>query len=33
MIDDPEYHEASKIGVAAIANIVLQPLKGIDNLM
>jgi uncharacterized protein (DUF1330 family) len=33
MIDDPEYHVAFKVGVAAIADIVLQPLKRIDSLM
>ncbi|WOH50117.1 DUF1330 domain-containing protein [Bradyrhizobium sp. sBnM-33] len=33
MIDDPEYHKAFKIGVAAISDIVLQPLKRIDSLM
>jgi len=32
MIDDPEYHVAFKVGVAAIADIVLQPLKPIDSL-
>lgn len=33
MIDDPQYHVAFKVGVAAIADIVLQPLKRIDALM
>ena len=33
MIDDPEYHKAFEVGVAAIADIVLQPLKRIDSLM
>ncbi|MCR6733512.1 MAG: DUF1330 domain-containing protein [Afipia sp.] len=33
MIDDPEYHVAFKVGVAAIADIVLQPLKRSDSLM
>lgn len=32
MIEDPEYQEAFKIGVAAIADIVLQPLRPIDQL-
>jgi uncharacterized protein (DUF1330 family) len=33
MIDDPEYHIAFQVGAAAIADIVLQPLKLIDGLM
>jgi uncharacterized protein (DUF1330 family) len=33
MIEDPEYHKAFTFGVAAIADIVLQPLKRIDSLM
>ncbi|MGF6767844.1 uncharacterized protein (DUF1330 family) [Paraburkholderia sp. GAS199] len=33
MIEDPEYQVAFKVGVAAIADIVLQPLKRIDSLM
>jgi len=33
MIADPEYHAAFEVGVAAIADIVLQPLKPIDSVM
>ena len=33
MIDDPEYQVEFKVGVAALADIVLQPLKPIDSLM
>jgi uncharacterized protein (DUF1330 family) len=33
MVDDPEYQIAFKIGKAAIADIVLQPLTWIDSLM
>lgn len=33
MVDDPEYQVAFKIGISAIADIVLQPLKPIDSLM
>jgi len=32
MVDDPEYQAAFEIGKAAIADIVLQPLTGIDGL-
>ncbi len=31
-IDDPEYQVAFKLGISAIAEIVLQPLKRIDGL-
>lgn len=31
MVDDPEYQIAFKVGQAAIADIVLQPLKRIDS--
>jgi hypothetical protein len=33
MIDDPEYQTAFDVGKAAVADIVLQPLKWIDSLM
>ncbi len=33
MVSDPEYQIAFKIGEAAIADIVLQPLKQIDSLV
>ena len=33
MIEDPEYQVAFKVGVAAIADIVLQPMKPIASLM
>lgn len=33
MISDPEYQIAFKVGQAAIADIVLQPLKRIDGLL
>jgi uncharacterized protein (DUF1330 family) len=33
MVDDPEYQIAFKVGQAAIADIVLQPLTWIDSLM
>jgi uncharacterized protein (DUF1330 family) len=33
MVDDPEYQNAFKIGKAAIADIVLQPLTWINSLM
>lgn len=33
MIEDPDYQVAFKVGIAAIADIVLQPLKPIDRLM
>ncbi|MER8443380.1 DUF1330 domain-containing protein [Mesorhizobium sp. M1066] len=33
MVGDPAYQEAFKVGVAAIADIVLQPLKHSDQLM
>lgn len=33
MIGDPEYQKAFEIGVSAIADIVLQPLKPIDSLI
>lgn len=32
MVDDPEYQVAFKVGISAIADIVLQPLKPIDSL-
>lgn len=31
MVSDPEYQVAFKVGVSAIADIVLQPLKHIDG--
>lgn len=31
MVDDPEYQIAFKVGVSAIADIVLQPLKPVDG--
>lgn len=31
MVDDPEYQAAFKVGQAAIADIVLQPLKPMDG--
>ncbi len=31
MVDDPEYQKAFEFGQAAIADIVLQPLRRIDN--
>ncbi|MDE1149795.1 MAG: DUF1330 domain-containing protein [Azospirillaceae bacterium] len=33
MVADPEYQIAFKVGVSAIADIVLQPLKPIDGLV
>ncbi|MDO9126304.1 MAG: DUF1330 domain-containing protein [Parvibaculum sp.] len=33
MVDDPEYRIAFNVGQAAIADIVLQPLRHIDGLM
>lgn len=33
MVDDPQYQAAFKVGEAAIADIVLQPVKHIDGLM
>lgn len=33
MVADPEYQAAFKVGVSAIADIVLQPLQGIDGLI
>jgi len=33
MVGDPEYQVAFKVGAAAIADIVLQPLKHFDQLM
>lgn len=33
MVDDPEYQVAFKVGISAIADIVLQPLKPIDSVM
>tara|TARA_R110000787_G_scaffold12029_1_gene39178 strand:- start:738 stop:1109 length:372 start_codon:yes stop_codon:yes gene_type:complete len=33
MVDDPEYQVAFKVGAAAIADIVLQPIKPMDSLM
>jgi len=33
MVADPEYQVAFKVGVSAIADIVLQPLKAIDGLV
>ncbi|RFU49744.1 DUF1330 domain-containing protein [Paraburkholderia sp. DHOC27] len=33
MIEDPEYQVAFKVGAAAIADIVLQPLRAIDSLV
>lgn len=33
MVDDPDYQVAFKLGVSAIADIVLQPLKPIDSLV
>lgn len=33
MVADPEYQVAFKLGVSAIADIVLQPLKHIDGLV
>lgn len=33
MVDDPEYQIAFKVGQAAIADIVLQPLRPSDGLM
>ncbi|QJU59324.1 DUF1330 domain-containing protein [Sphingomonas sp. AP4-R1] len=33
MIADPEYQVAFKVGVSAVADIVLQPLKAIDGLV
>jgi uncharacterized protein (DUF1330 family) len=32
MIDDPEYQVAFQVGVSAISDIVLQPLKRIDSM-
>lgn len=33
MVADPEYQDAFKVGVSAIADIVLQPLKPVDGLV
>jgi len=33
MVEDPEYRVAFQLGQAAIADIVLQPLKRLDSLM
>jgi len=33
LVGDPEYQEAFKVGVGAVADIVLQPLKHSDQLM
>lgn len=33
MVADPEYQVAFKVGVSAIAEITLQPLKGIEGLV
>ncbi len=33
MVDDPDYQAAFKVGQAAIADIVLQPLKRFDSLL
>ncbi|UPG85819.1 DUF1330 domain-containing protein [Luteibacter aegosomatis] len=33
MVADPEYQVAFKVGVSAIADIVLQPLKSIDGIV
>lgn len=33
MVADPEYQVAFKVGVSAIADIVLQPLKPVDGLV
>lgn len=33
MVDDPEYQTAFKVGKAAIADIVLQPLTWLDSLV
>lgn len=33
MVDDPEYQVAFEVGKAAIADIVLQPVKSIDGLI
>lgn len=33
LVGDPEYQEAFKVGVQAVADIVLQPLKSSDQLM